>query len=47
MLLEVMGGADVLIFIPLALTVVDRHPELMELVDYWWGTCNTSWITPE
>jgi hypothetical protein len=43
----VMGGADMLTFIPLALTAVEQQPELMEWVDSWWGTGNTSWLTPE
>jgi hypothetical protein len=43
----VMGGADMLTFIPLALTVVERQPELMEWVESWWGTGNTSLLTPE
>jgi hypothetical protein len=36
-----------LTFIPLDLTAVERPPELMEWVDSWWGTGNTSWLTPE
>jgi hypothetical protein len=36
-----------LTFIPLALTSVERHPELIEWVDSWWLTVNTSWITPD
>jgi hypothetical protein len=47
MLTGVMGGADMLTFIPLALTAVERQPELMEWVDSWWGTGNNSWLTPE
>jgi hypothetical protein len=46
MLNGVMGGADMLTFIPLALTAVERQPELMEWVDSWWGTGNNSWLTP-
>jgi hypothetical protein len=29
----VMGGADMLTFIPLALTAIERQPKLMEWVD--------------
>jgi hypothetical protein len=47
MLTGVMGGADMLTFIPLALTVIERQPELMEWVDSWWGTGNNSLLTPE
>jgi hypothetical protein len=47
MLTGVMGGADMLTFIPLALTVIERQPELIEWVDSWWGTGNNSWLTPE
>jgi hypothetical protein len=47
MLTGVMGGADMLTFIPLALTAIERQPELMEWVDSWWGTGNNSWLTPE
>jgi hypothetical protein len=36
-----------LTFIPLALTAIERQPELMEWVDSWWGTGNNSWLTPE
>jgi hypothetical protein len=36
-----------LTFIPLALTDVERQPELMEWVDSWRGTGNNSWLTPE
>jgi hypothetical protein len=43
MLTGVVGGADMLTFIPLALTAVERQPELMEWVDSWWETGNTSW----
>jgi hypothetical protein len=43
----VMGGADMLTFIPLTLTAVERQPELMEWVGSWWGTGNNSWLTPE
>jgi hypothetical protein len=46
MLTGVMGGADMLAFITLALTAVERQPELMEWVDSWWGTGNNSWLTP-
>jgi hypothetical protein len=47
MLTGVMGGAAMLTFIPLALTAVERQPELMEWVDSQWGTGNNSWLTPE
>jgi hypothetical protein len=47
MLTGAMGGADMLTFIPLALTAVERQPELTEWVDSWWGTVNNSWLTPE
>jgi hypothetical protein len=47
MLTGVMGGADMLTFIPLALTTVEQQPELMEWVDSWWETDDTSWLTPE
>jgi hypothetical protein len=47
MLTGVMGGADMLTLIPLALTAVGIQPELMEWVDSWWGTGNNSWLTPE
>jgi hypothetical protein len=47
MLTGVIGGADMLTFIPLALTTVERQPELMEWVDSWQGTVNNSWLTPE
>jgi hypothetical protein len=47
MLTGVMGGADMLTFIPLALTAIERQPELMEWVYSWWGTGNSSWLTPE
>jgi hypothetical protein len=47
MLTGVTGGAGMLTFIPLALTAVERQPELMEWVDSWWGTGNNSWLTPE
>jgi hypothetical protein len=46
MMMGVMGGADMLTFIPLALTAVERQPELMEWVDSRWGTVNNSWLTP-
>jgi hypothetical protein len=46
MLTGVMGGADMLTFIPLDLTAVERQPELMEWVDSWWGTGNNYWLTP-
>jgi hypothetical protein len=44
MLTGVMGGADMLTFIPLALTAVERPPELMGWVDSWWGTEDNSWL---
>jgi hypothetical protein len=44
MLTGVMGGADILAFIPLDLTAVERHPEFMKWADSWWGTGNTSWL---
>jgi hypothetical protein len=47
MLTGVMGGADILTFIPLALTAVERQPDMMEWVDSWWGTVNNSRLTPE
>jgi hypothetical protein len=47
MLTGVMGGADILTFIHLALAAVERQTELMEWVDSWWGMWNTSWLTPE
>jgi hypothetical protein len=47
MLTGVMVGADMLTFIPLALTAVERQPELFEWVDSWWGTGDTSWLTPQ
>jgi hypothetical protein len=47
MLTGVMGGSDMLTFIPLALTAIEQKPELMEWVDSWWGTGNNSWLTPE
>jgi hypothetical protein len=47
MLTGVMRGADMLTFIHLALTVVERQPELMERVDSWWGMGNNSWLTPD
>jgi hypothetical protein len=47
MLTGVMGGADTLTFIPLSLTAFERHPELVEWVDSWWGTGKTSWLTPK
>jgi hypothetical protein len=47
MLMGVMGGSDMLPFIPLALAAFERQPELMKWVDSWWGTGNTSWLAPE
>jgi hypothetical protein len=47
MLTGVMGGADMLTFIPLVFTAIERQPELMEWVDSWWGTGNNSGLTPE
>jgi hypothetical protein len=47
MLAGVIGGAGMITSIPLALTVIERQPELMEWVDSWWGTENNSWLTPE
>jgi hypothetical protein len=47
MLTGVMRAADMLTFIPLALTAIERQPELMEWVDSWWGMGNNSWLTPE
>jgi hypothetical protein len=47
MLTGVMGGAYMLTFIHLALTAFELQPELMERVEYWWGTGNTSWLTPD
>jgi hypothetical protein len=43
----VMGFADMFTFIPLALTAVERHPDLMDWVDSWWGTGNNSWLIPQ
>jgi hypothetical protein len=43
----VIGGTAMLTFIPLAINAVERQPELMEWFDYWWGTGNTSWLTPD
>jgi hypothetical protein len=47
MLTGFMGGADMLTFIHVALTAVEQQHELMEWVDSWCGTGNTSWLTPE
>jgi hypothetical protein len=47
MLTRFMGVAEMLTFITLSLTTVEQHPELMEWVDSWWGTGDTSWITPK
>jgi hypothetical protein len=33
--------------IPLALTAIERQPDIMEWVDSWWGTVNNSWLNPE
>jgi hypothetical protein len=38
----VMGGADMLTFIPLALTSVKQQSEMMEYVNSFWGTDDTS-----
>jgi hypothetical protein len=43
----VMGGAEMLTLIHSALATVERRPELMEWVDSWWGTGDTSWLTPK
>jgi hypothetical protein len=47
MLTGVMGEANMITFIPLDLTAIERQPELMEWVDSWWGTGNNSWLTPD
>jgi hypothetical protein len=47
MLTGVTRGADMLTFITLALSAVERQPELMEWADSWWGIDNTSWLTPK
>jgi hypothetical protein len=47
MLTGVMGGADMLTLITLALTAIERQPELIEWVASWWGTGNSSWLTRE
>jgi hypothetical protein len=43
----VMGGSGMLTLTNVPLTTVERRPELMEWVDSWWGTGDTSWLTPE
>jgi hypothetical protein len=47
MLTGVVGVADVLTFIPLVLTAVERQPELMEWVGSCWAMEDTSWLTQE
>jgi hypothetical protein len=46
MITGVMGGADMLTFIPLVITAVELQPELMEWVGSWWGMDDASWFTP-
>jgi hypothetical protein len=45
MLTGVMGGADMLTFIPLGLAELERQPELMEWVNFWWGSGDALLLT--
>jgi hypothetical protein len=47
MLTGVMGGEDMLTFIPLGLTTLERQSELRECVNSWWVSGDASWLTPE
>jgi hypothetical protein len=44
MVAGVMGGADMLSFIPLCYSALERQPNLHEWVYSWWGG---KWLTPE
>jgi hypothetical protein len=47
MMTGVMGGSDMLSFVPSALTAIERQDNLGEWVNSWWGEVNASWLEPE
>jgi hypothetical protein len=47
MLSGVMGGKDMLCFVPLHLSALERSPLLKPWVESWWGDDSLEWLSPD